>query len=121
MVIVKDIDYYSHCEHHMVPFFGKVHIGYIPEGRVVGLSKLARLVEVYARRLQIQEQLTFQIADAIEKVLKPKGVIVVVDGVHMCMVMRGIKKANAVTVTSAVRGGFKEDSKARSEFLELIK
>ncbi len=120
MVIVKDIDYYSHCEHHMVPFFGKIHIGYIPNGKVLGLSKFGRLVEIFARRLQIQEQLTFQIADAIEKYLKPLGVIVVVEGVHMCMVMRGVKKANSKTITSAVRGIFGEDDSARNEFLTLL-
>lgn len=121
MVIVKDIDYYSQCEHHMVPFFGKVHIGYIPNGKVLGLSKFARLVEIYARRLQIQEQMTFQIADAIEKHLKPLGVIVVVEGQHLCMAMRGIKKINSTTTTSAVRGKFKTDDIVRSEFLNLIK
>jgi GTP cyclohydrolase I len=121
MVVVRDIDYYSQCEHHMVPFFGKVHIGYIPEGKVLGLSKFARLVEVYARRLQIQEQMTFQIASAIEKHLNPKGLIVVVTGTHLCMCMRGVKKANAVTITSAVRGCFKNDLGVKEEFLKLIK
>lgn len=120
MVIVKDIDYFSHCEHHMVPFFGKVHIGYIPNGKVVGLSKLARLVEIYARRLQIQEQMTFQIADAIESILKPKGVAVVVTGQHLCMVMRGIKKLNSTTTTSAMRGVFMNEAQTRNEFLNLI-
>lgn len=121
MVIVKDIDYWSHCEHHMVPFFGKVHIGYIPDGEVLGLSKFARLVEMYARRLQIQEQLTEQIAEAIEKNLKVKGVMVVVEGQHLCMSMRGVKKANAVTITSAIRGNFRENDIVKGEFLKLIK
>jgi len=120
MVIVKDIDYYSQCEHHMVPFFGKVHIGYIPNGKVVGLSKLARLVEVYARRLQIQEQMTFQIADALEKYIKPQGLAVVVTGTHLCMCMRGIKKANSVTITNALRGNFLNDPAVRSEFFSSI-
>jgi len=120
MVIVKDIDYYSHCEHHMVPFFGKVHVGYIPDKKVLGLSKFGRLVEIYARRLQIQEQLTYQIAEAIQTHLNPLGVIVVVEGVHMCMVMRGVKKANSKTITSAVRGAFKNNLDTRQEFFNLI-
>jgi len=120
MVIVKDINYWSHCEHHMVPFFGKVHIGYIPSGKVLGLSKFARLVNVYSRRLQIQEQLTFQIADEIEKRLNPKGLAVVVEGVHMCMVMRGVKSIDSSTITSSMRGIFREKPEARQEFLKLI-
>jgi GTP cyclohydrolase I len=120
MVIIKDIDYYSHCEHHMVPFFGKVHIGYIPNKKVLGLSKFARLVEVFARRLQIQEQMTHQIAEAIWEYLKPKGVIVVVEGVHLCMAMRGVQKLNSKTITSAVRGTFKTNVSTREEFLKLI-
>lgn len=120
MVIVKDIDFYSHCEHHMVPFIGKVHIGYIPKDRVVGISKLARLVEGYAHRLQIQERLTDQIASAIEKELQPQGVIVVVEAQHMCMKLRGVRNATASTVTSAVRGAFCYPE-TRQEFMSLIK
>ena len=120
MVIVKDIGYWSHCEHHMVPFFGKVHIGYIPDGKVLGLSKFARLVDIYARRLQIQEQMTFQIADEIEQRLRPKGLAVVVEGIHMCMVMRGVKSINSSTTTSSMRGIFREKAEARQEFLKLI-
>lgn len=122
MVIVKDIDFYSHCEHHGVLFFGKVHIGYIPNKKIIGLSKFGRIVEAYSRRFQVQERLTKQIADFIELKLKPKGVVVVVEGTHMCMVMRGVKKENAKTVTSAVRGVFKNnDHLAKQEFLSLIK
>lgn len=120
MVVVKDIDYFSLCEHHMIPFFGKVHIGYIPNGKVLGLSKFARLVEVYARRLQIQEQLTHQIAESIVKHLDPLGVIIVIEGTHLCMSMRGIQKINANTTTSAIRGKFFEDSVVRNEFLSLL-
>ncbi len=120
MVVVKDIDYYSHCEHHMVPFFGKVHIGYIPNKKVLGLSKFARLVEVYSRRLQIQEQLTWQIADEISKRLKPKGVIVVVEGAHLCMAMRGVQKINSKTITSAVRGRFSDSATTKQEFFKLL-
>lgn len=120
MVIVRDIAFYSHCEHHMVPFFGKVHIGYIPGKKVVGLSKLCRLVEGYAKRLQIQERLTKQIADAIVEVLEPQGVIVVIEAEHLCMKMRGVKNPCADTVTSAVRGVFVQ-SKVREEFLQLIR
>jgi len=121
MVVVKDIDFYSHCEHHLVPFFGKVHIGYIPNGKVLGLSKFARLVEIYARRLQIQEQMTFQIASAIEKHLKPAGVIVIVEAQHLCMAMRGVQKLNSKTITSSISGSFKENPTAKDEFLYLIK
>lgn len=120
MVIVRDIKFYSHCEHHMVPFFGKAHIGYIPSNRVVGLSKLCRVVDAYARRLQIQERLTKQIADCIVDVLNPQGVMVVVEAEHLCMKMRGIKNPCADTVTSTVRGIF-EKAEARSEFLQLIR
>lgn len=120
MVIVRDIKFYSHCEHHMVPFFGKTHIGYIPSNRVVGLSKLCRVVDAYARRLQIQERLTKQIADCIVDVLNPQGVMVVVEAEHLCMKMRGIKNPCADTVTSTVRGIF-EKAEARSEFLQLIR
>jgi len=121
LVIVRNIDFYSHCEHHMVPFFGKAHIGYIPNGVVVGLSKLARLVECYAHRLQIQERMTTQIAETIVEALNPKGVFVVVEAEHLCMKMRGVKNPCADTVTSAVRGVFLEEAAARAEFLALIR
>jgi GTP cyclohydrolase I len=121
MVIVKDIQFYSHCEHHMVPFFGKVHIGYLPQGRVVGISKLARLVQCYARRLQIQERMTSEIADAINTCLGTAGVAVVIEAEHLCMAMRGVKTPGAQTVTSAMRGAFKDNPETRAEFLQLIK
>lgn len=121
MVILKDIEFYSTCSHHMIPFVGKCHIGYIPSDKVVGLSKLARVTEVFARRLQLQERLTQQIADAIETVLKPKGVMVVMEAKHFCMCARGVEKQNSSMVTSSVKGVFKGDSKAREEFMGLIK
>ncbi len=121
MVLVKHIDFYSLCEHHMLPFMGQVHVAYIPQGRVVGLSKIPRIVEMFARRLQVQERMTVQIADFINTALDPAGVAVVAEGVHMCSVMRGVKKANAQMVTSAMRGVFKEDPKTRAEFMSLIK
>ena len=121
MVIVKDIDFQSLCEHHMLPFLGKAHVAYIPKNKVVGLSKIPRIVEMFARRLQVQERMTVQIADFIEEVLQPQGVAVIVEGTHMCMVMRGIKKANATMTTSAMRGGFKKNATTRAEFMELIK
>lgn len=121
LVIVKDIMYYSQCEHHMAPFFGKAHIGYIPSGKIAGLSKLARLVDAITRRLQVQERITTQIADIIEKELQPHGVMVVVEGEHLCMCSRGVKKTGSNTVTSAVRGEFRTSSALRSEFLALLK
>jgi GTP cyclohydrolase I len=120
MVIVKDINFSSVCEHHMLPFLGKAHIGYIPDGKVVGLSKFARLVEIYARRLQVQERLTAQIAHAIEQYVAAKGVIVVVEAVHSCMCMRGVRSPNATTMTSDVRGAMRTNPAARNEFLQLI-
>ncbi|NBD27581.1 GTP cyclohydrolase I FolE [Paenibacillus glycinis] len=121
LVIVRDIVYYSQCEHHMAPFFGKAHIGYIPSGKIAGLSKLARLVEAVTRRLQVQERITTQIADIMEEVLQPHGVMVVVEGEHLCMCARGVKKPGSKTVTSAVRGEFRTSAALRSEFLSLLK
>ncbi len=122
LVLVKDIPFYSHCEHHMVPFFGTAHVAYIPNGKVVGISKLARLVECYAKRIQIQERMTSQIADDIEKYLEPRGVAVIIKAEHLCMAMRGIKKPGASTVTSAMRGVFREDgNNARMELMNLIR
>jgi GTP cyclohydrolase I len=120
MVLVRDIEFYSMCEHHMLPFFGQAHIAYIPSGRVVGLSKMARVVEVFARRLQVQERLTDQIADALVEVLEPRGVGVVVEAAHFCMMMRGVEKQNSKTITSALRGSFREDRSTREEFLRLV-
>ena len=119
MVMVRDIEVYSMCEHHMLPFFGKAHIAYIPDGRIVGLSKLPRVVEVFARRLQVQERLTEEIASALERVLQPDGVGVVLECAHLCMMMRGVEKQNSKTITSAVRGSFRNDAKTRDEFLRL--
>jgi len=119
MVMVKDIELYSLCEHHLLPFFGKAHIAYIPNGRVVGLSKLPRVVDVFARRLQLQERLTEQIAGAIQDTLEPRGVGVVVEAYHLCMMMRGVEKQNSKTITSAVHGVFREDMRTRDEFLRL--
>jgi GTP cyclohydrolase I len=121
MVIVKDIDFYSMCEHHMLPFFGKAHIAYIPNGKIIGLSKIPRLVDLFARRLQVQERLTQQIADTLNEYLKPEGVGVVIEAMHMCMMMRGVEKQNSIATTSAMHGSFKEDERTRSEFLTLIK
>lgn len=121
MVIVKDIDFYSMCEHHLLPFYGKVHVAYIPDGKIVGLSKIPRVVDIYARRLQVQERMTQQIADTIEKYLNPIGVAVVVEAYHMCMMMRGVQKQNSITTTSAMHGVFNEDARTRAEFLDLTK
>ena len=119
MILVRDIELYSLCEHHMLPFFGKAHIAYIPDGKIVGLSKLPRIVDMFARRLQVQERLTEQIARAVEDVLKPRGVGVVIEAYHLCMMMRGVEKQNSKTITSALRGTFRSDGKTRDEFLRL--
>ena len=120
MVLVRDIEFYSMCEHHMLPIIGRAHVAYIPDGKVVGLSKIPRIVNVFARRLQIQEQMTEQIADAISETIKPKGVAVVLHARHMCMEMRGVEKINSTTVSSALRGLFKKDERTRNEFYNLI-
>jgi GTP cyclohydrolase I len=119
MIMVRDIELYSLCEHHMLPFFGKAHVAYIPNGKIVGLSKIPRIVDVYARRLQVQERLTEQIAEGLCSVLHPSGVGVVIEAYHLCMMMRGVQKQNSKTITSALRGAFREDPKTRDEFLRL--
>ncbi len=120
MVLVRDIEFYSMCEHHMLPIIGRAHVAYIPDGRVVGLSKIPRMVNIFARRLQIQEQMTEQIADAIIETIRPKGVAVVLEARHMCMEMRGVEKINSTTVSSALRGLFKRDAKTREEFMSMV-
>jgi GTP cyclohydrolase IA len=121
IILVKDIELYSMCEHHLLPFIGRAHVAYIPNGKVIGLSKVARIVDVFARRLQIQEQLTVQIADALMKTLKPTGVAVVIEAKHLCMMMRGVEKQNSIMKTSCLLGSFKDDARTRSEFLSLLK
>jgi len=120
MVVVKNIEFFSMCEHHMLPFFGKAHVAYIPGGRIVGLSKMARVVDVFARRLQVQERMTDQVADALDQELQPRGVGVVIEASHLCMMMRGVEKQNSRTITSAMRGTFLSDPRTREEFLGLV-
>jgi len=121
MLVVRDIDFYSLCEHLMLPFFGRAHVAYIPNGKIVGLSKIARLVEMYSRRLQVQERLTNEIAHVIEKVLQPRGVAVILEAQHLCMMMRGVQKQNTYAISSAMLGGFEADPKTRAEFMQLIR
>ena len=121
MVLVRDINFYSLCEHHLLPFLGRIHAAYVPNGRVIGLSKLPRLVEVFSRRLQVQERLTTQIAETLEGTLKPRGVAVVCESIHLCMMMRGVEQENAFAITSSLRGVFKSDPKTRSEYMQLLR
>ncbi len=121
MVLVRDIKFYSLCEHHLLPFLGRIHVAYVPDGRVIGLSKLPRLVEVFSRRLQVQERLTTQIAETLEGMLKPRGVAVVCESIHLCMMMRGVEQENAFAITSSLHGVFKSDPKTRSEFMQLLR
>lgn len=120
MVIVKDIEFYSMCEHHMLPFYGRAHIAYIPNSKILGLSKFARIVDLYSRRLQVQERITTQVADAVQELLEPKGVAVFMEGVHLCMAMRGVQKQNSSTTTSAMRGLFRSDARTRAEFMSAV-
>jgi len=121
MVIVRDIEVYSLCEHHLLPFFGRAHVAYIPDGRVIGLSKLPRIVDIFARRLQVQERLTTQVADAIDEALSPLGVAVVIEAAHLCMMMRGVQKQNSQTLTSSMRGVFLSDQRTRAEFMDVLR
>jgi GTP cyclohydrolase I len=121
MVIVKDIEFFSMCEHHLLPFFGKAHVAYVPNGKVIGLSKIPRLVDVFSRRLQVQERLTTEIADAIDEAIHPQGVAVILEAQHLCMMMRGVEKQHSATVTSAMRGVFKSQQQTRNEFLSLVR
>ena len=121
MVIVKDIEFFSMCEHHLLPFFGKAHVAYVPNGKVIGLSKIPRLVDVFSRRLQVQERLTTEVADAIDEAIHPQGVAVILEAQHLCMMMRGVKKQHSATVTSAMRGVFKSQQQTRNEFLSLVR
>jgi len=121
MVIVKDVEFFSMCEHHLLPFFGKAHIAYVPQGKVIGLSKIPRVVDVFARRLQVQERLTTEIADAIQEAIDPQGVAVILEAQHLCMMMRGVEKQHSETVTSAMRGVFKTQLQTRNEFLSLVR
>ncbi len=120
MVIVKDIEFYSMCEHHMLPFYGRAHIAYIPENKILGLSKFARIVDLYSRRLQVQERITTQLADAVQELLDPRGVAVMMEGTHLCMAMRGVQKQNSSTTTSAMRGVFRDDPRTRGEFMSAV-
>lgn len=121
MILVKDIEFYSLCEHHMLPFYGRVHVGYIPDRKIIGLSKIPRIVDLFSRRLQVQERMTIEIAQAVQSILQPKGVGVVADGKHLCMMMRGVQKQNSATMTSCLLGSFQTDSKTRNEFLAFVR